>query len=138
MWVGFRYIVSLVEPSSRICVHKSRKGSLLFVSGSMVNLMLSSMLLMWLVNPYTSYSWISTYVSSTALYVTLLQLDTIGLSRWLALWILGVPLSFGGSSESGYNRQYRLSEICFSLFHLLRVLTSLFLYLLVGSLLSFV
>ena len=40
-----------------------------------------------------------------ALYVILLQLDTIGLRGWLALLISGVPYSFGGFSESGYNLQ---------------------------------
>ena len=36
---GFRYVIGLEDSSSRISVHRSRKGSLLSFSGSMVNVM---------------------------------------------------------------------------------------------------
>ena len=73
-----------------------------------------------------------------ALYVMLPQLDKIGLKGVLFLCILDVPYSFGGSSDSGYSFQYCLSEMDPFLFHFLRMLIILFLYLCVGSLLSLV
>ena len=73
-----------------------------------------------------------------ALYVILLQLDTIGLSGVLFLCILGVPYNFGGSSDFGYSFQYSLTEMDPFLFHFLRVLIILFLYLCMTSLLSLV
>ena len=73
-----------------------------------------------------------------ALYVMLPQLDTIGLRGVLFLCILGVPYNFGSPSDSGYSFQYSLSEMGPFLFHFLRMLIILFLYLCVGSLLSLV
>ena len=73
-----------------------------------------------------------------ALYVMLPQLDTIGLRGVLFLGILGVPYNFGGSSDSRYSFQYSLSEMDPFLFHFLRMLIILFLYLSVGSWLSLV
>ena len=73
-----------------------------------------------------------------ALYVILPQLDNIGLRGVLLLCILGVPYNLGVSSESAYSFQYSLSEKDPFLFHFLRMLISLFLYLYLGSLLSLV
>ena len=73
-----------------------------------------------------------------ALYVILPQLDTIDLSGVLFLCILGVPYICWGSSDSGYSFQYSLSEMDPFLFHFLRMLIILFLYLCVASLLSLV
>ena len=73
-----------------------------------------------------------------ALYVILPHLDTIGLSGVLFLRILGVPYNFLGSSDSGYSFQYSLSKMDPFLFHFLRVLIILFLYLCMASLLSLV
>ena len=58
-------MVIFVDPSSRIWVHRSRKGSLLSFSDSIVNLMCGSMLFMCSVNSSTSYSWSTLNVSST-------------------------------------------------------------------------
>ena len=43
---GFRYVISLVDPSFRIWVHRSRKGNVLSFSGSMVNFMYGSVIFM--------------------------------------------------------------------------------------------
>ena len=64
-----------------------------------------------------------------ALYVILPQLDTIGLIGVLFLCILGVPYNFWGSSDPGYSFQYILSEMDPFLYHFLRMLIILFLYL---------
>ena len=73
-----------------------------------------------------------------ALYVILSQLDSIGLSDVLFLCILGVPYNFLGFSDSGYSFQYSFPEMDPFLFHFLRMLIILFLYLCVASLLSLV
>ena len=67
-----------------------------------------------------------------ALYVILPQLDTTGLRGVLFLCILGVPYNFWGSSNSGYSFQYSLSEMDPFLYHFLRMLIILFLYLCVA------
>ena len=64
-----------------------------------------------------------------ALYVILPQLHTIGLRGVWFLFILGVPYHFCGSSDSGYSFQYSLSEMDPFLYHFLRMLIILFLYL---------
>ena len=63
-----------------------------------------------------------------ALYVILPQLHTIGLRGVLFLFILGVPYNLFGSSDSGCF-QYSLSEMDPFLYHFLRMLIILFLYL---------
>ena len=63
--VAFLYTVVLVPPSSMMCIHRSKNGSFDSTSGSMVNCILGSMLLMWAVKPSTAYSCILTNVSST-------------------------------------------------------------------------
>ena len=73
-----------------------------------------------------------------ALYVILPQLDTLGLRGVLVLCILCVSYNCGGASDSRYSFQYSLSEVDPFLFHFLRMLIILFLYLFVGSLLSLV
>ena len=73
-----------------------------------------------------------------ALYVILPHLDTIGLNGVLFLCNLGVQYNFWGSSDFGYSFQYSLSEMDPFLFHFLRVLIILFLYLCMASLLSLV
>ena len=73
-----------------------------------------------------------------ALYVILPHLDTIGLNGVLFLCILGVPYNFWGSFDFGYSFQYSLSEMDPFLFHFIRVLIILFLYLCMASLLSLV
>ena len=73
-----------------------------------------------------------------ALYVILPHLDTIGLNGVLFLCILGVPYNFWGSSDFGYSFHYSLSEMDPFLFHFLRVLIILFLYLCMAFLLSLV
>ena len=67
VWVGLRYTVTCVLPSSLMFTQASRKGNLPSCSGSVVNLMLSSRLLRWVVNSSTWYSWIMVNVSSTYL-----------------------------------------------------------------------
>ena len=67
VWVGLRYTVTCVLPSSLMFTQASRKGNLPSCSGSVVNLMLSSRLLRCLVNSSTWYSWIMVNVSSTYL-----------------------------------------------------------------------
>ena len=73
-----------------------------------------------------------------ALYVILPQLDSIGLSGVLFLCIFGVPYNFWDSPDSGYIFQYSFPEMDPYLFHFLRMLIILFLYLCVVSLLSLV
>ena len=67
VWVGLRYTVKCVLPSSLMFMftQASRKGNLPSCSGSVVNLMLSSRLLRWVVNSSTLYSWIMVNASST-------------------------------------------------------------------------
>ena len=79
---------------------------------------------------------LATYLA--ALYVILPQLDSIGLSGVLFLCILGVPYNFWGSSDSGHSFQFSFPEMDPFLFHFLRMLIILFLYLCVASLLSLV
>ena len=66
VWVGLRYTVTCVLPSSMF-TQASRKANLPSCSGSVVNLMLESRLLRWVVNSSTWYSWIMVNVSSTYL-----------------------------------------------------------------------
>ena len=73
-----------------------------------------------------------------ALYVILSQLDSIGLSGVLFLCVFGVPYNFWDSPDSGYIFQYSFPEMDPYLFHFLRMLIILFLYLCVAYLLSLV
>ena len=111
-----------------------RAGSI----SSPLNLSTTSLvfLMLWQFLPTRGVSILASYLA--ALYVMLPQLDTIGLRGVLFLRILGVPYNFGGSSDSGYSFQYSLSEMDPFLFHFLRMLIILFLYLCVGSFLSLV
>ena len=68
--VGFLYTFTLRVPSSRRHTSVSRKGSWPLSSPSLVNLMLGSMLLVWLVNSSIYSVFITTNVSSTYLYQT--------------------------------------------------------------------
>ncbi len=65
VWVGLRYTVTYVLPSSLMFPQASRKGNLPSCSGLVVNLMLESRPLRWVVNSSTWYSWIMVNVSST-------------------------------------------------------------------------
>ena len=67
VWVGLRYTVTCVLPSSFMFRQAPRKGNLPSCSGSVVNLMLESRLLRWVVNSSTWYSWIMVNVSTTYL-----------------------------------------------------------------------
>ena len=67
VWVSLPYTMTCVLPSSLMFTLTSRKGNLPSCSGSIVNLMLESRLLKWVVNSSTWYSWITVNVSSTYL-----------------------------------------------------------------------
>ena len=88
-------------------------------------------LMLWQFLPTRGVSILARYVA--ALDVILPQLDTICLRGVLFLCILSVPYNLEGSSDSGYSFQYSLSEMDRFLFHFLRMLIILFLYLCVGS-----
>ena len=56
MCVGFLHIVSFVDTSLSMCMQRSRNGSFWSFSGSVVNLMCGSMLLICSVNSSMSYA----------------------------------------------------------------------------------
>ena len=75
VWLCLRYTVTCVLPSSLMFTQASTKGNLPSCSGSVVNLMLESRPLRWVVNSSTWYSWIMVNVSSTYLNRTELGVE---------------------------------------------------------------
>ena len=67
VWVSLPYTMTCVLPSLLMFTQASRNGNMPSCSGSVVNLMLWSRLLRWVVNSSMWYSWITVNVSYTCL-----------------------------------------------------------------------